>query len=84
MLSSYLNAAMRRARYELIDDPEPYYGEIPDCQGVWATAKSLEDCRRELLETLEGWVVLSLQKGLPIPVLDGITLAAEEPAPVHE
>jgi predicted RNase H-like HicB family nuclease len=72
MLSSYLNAAMRRARYELIGDTEPYYGEIPDCQGVWATAKSLEDCRRELLETLEGWVVLSLQKGLPLPILDGI------------
>jgi predicted RNase H-like HicB family nuclease len=84
MLSSYLNAAMRRARYELINDTEPYYGEIPDCQGVWATGKTLEDCRRELLETLEGWIVLSLQKGLPLPILDGIALAAEEPAPVHE
>ena len=69
MISEYLNAAMRRAKYEIINDPEPYYGEIPDCPGVWATGTTLEDCRQDLQETLEGWLILSLQKGLPIAPL---------------
>ena len=47
---------MKRARYELIDDPEPYYGEIPACKGVWATGTTLEECRQNLLSTLEGWL----------------------------
>jgi len=83
MISQYLDAAMRRAHYEMIEDPEPFYGEFRVCQGVWATGKTLEECRETLLDTLEGWLVLSLQKGLPIPALDGISLAAPEPAEVH-
>lgn len=33
-LTRYLEEAMARARYELIADEEPYYGEIPDLPGV--------------------------------------------------
>ena len=83
MLSEYLDAAMRRAHYEMINDPEPYYGEIRECQGVWATGKSLEECRAALLESLEGWLILSLQRGSPIPALDGISPGAPEPTEVH-
>jgi predicted RNase H-like HicB family nuclease len=82
MIAEYLNSAMRRARYEIIDDPEPYYGEIPECPGVWATGKNLEDCRQSLLDALEGWLILSLERTLPIPSFDGISLKPEEPAPV--
>jgi predicted RNase H-like HicB family nuclease len=81
MLSQYLNAAMRQARYELIDNPQPFYGEIPACRGVWATGSTLEECRQELVETLEEWIVLCLQKALPIPEIEGINIASGEPAP---
>ena len=84
MITEYLNAAMKRARCDLIDDPAPYYGEIPDCKGVWATGTSLEECRQNLLSTLEGWLVLSLQKGLPIPELDDVSVTAEDPTTVSE
>ena len=83
MISQYLDAAMRKAHYEMIDDPEPFYGEIRECRGVWATGTTLEECRETLLETLEGWLLLSLQKGLPVSALDGISLAAPEPTEVH-
>ncbi len=53
--------------YEIVDDPEPYYGEISECKGVWATGETLEECRRNLEEALEGWIVVRLQRGLPIP-----------------
>ena len=32
MISQYLDAAMEQAHYEIIDDVEPYYGEIPPLQ----------------------------------------------------
>lgn len=73
MLSEYIRAAMRRAQYEILDD-ESFYSEIPGFDGVWASATTLEGCREELEEVLEGWIVLSLSKNLPLPTVDGISL----------
>ena len=69
MLIEYIQEALRRARYELIEDEEPYYGEIPDLKGVWATGKTLEECRENLKDVVEGWILVSLKKELPIPSL---------------
>ena len=57
MLTAYITAAMARARYRIIDDGT-YFGEIPGLRGVWAAAKTLEACRSELQEVLEGWLVV--------------------------
>ena len=69
MIKEYIEAALARATYEIIEDEEPHYGEIPSMQGVWASGKTLEECRRSLAETVEDWVLLSIAKGLPIPTL---------------
>jgi predicted RNase H-like HicB family nuclease len=69
MITEYVNAALSRAKYELIEDEEPYYGEVPELKGVWATGKSLEECRHNLAEVIDGWLVVRLKKGLPIPPL---------------
>src|SRR5687768_10239327 len=44
MLTAYLEAAMRNAHYELLPEDGQYYGEIPQCNGVYATAAPLEEC----------------------------------------
>jgi predicted RNase H-like HicB family nuclease len=67
MITEYIQAALTKARYELIEDEEPYYGEVPELAGVWATGKTLEECRRNLAEVIDGWLVVRLRKGLPIP-----------------
>jgi predicted RNase H-like HicB family nuclease len=69
MLTEYIEEAFRRARYEIIEDDEPYYGEAEELKGVWATGKTLEECRNNLKEVVEGWILLSIKKGLPIPSL---------------
>jgi predicted RNase H-like HicB family nuclease len=69
MLTEYVEEALRRARYEIIKDEEPFYGEIEDLKGVWATGKTLEECRSNLKDIVEGWILLSIKKGLPIPKL---------------
>ncbi len=74
MLTAYIQAAMRRAHYEMLDDHEGFYGSIPECQGVWAQADTLEACREELQEVLEGWIILSLRLGHAFPVIAGLDL----------
>lgn len=78
MLSEYIQAAMRRARYEILSDDSSYYGEIPELQGVWANAKTLEECREELQSALEDWLLFCLARGVPIPILDSIDLTIKE------
>lgn len=69
MLTEYIEEALRRATYEIIDDEDPYYGEITELKGVWATGKTLEQCRENLKDVIEGWILVSLKRGLPIPKL---------------
>lgn len=71
MIREYVDAALSRAKYEIIDDEEPYYGEIPDLEGVWATGKTLEECRKNLADVVDGWLIVRLRRGLPIPAIWG-------------
>jgi len=80
MISDYLTAAMRHAKYDILPEDGSYYGEIPECNGVWANASNLEDCRRELEEVLEDWLLIRLRKNLEIPSLDGVSLQVAEVA----
>ena len=66
MISEYVDEALKRAHYEIIDDEEPYYGEIKDLKGVWAAGKTLEDCRAILKEVIEGWILLSIRRGIAV------------------
>ncbi|KUK98384.1 MAG: hypothetical protein XE10_2081 [Methanoculleus marisnigri] len=34
MILEYINAALEHANYEIIEDDEPYYGEIPELPGL--------------------------------------------------
>ena len=74
MLASYLDAAMELATYEIIEGEGMYWGEIPDCQGVWARHKTLPGCQRELREALGDWIALRLRLGLEIPEIAGLNL----------
>jgi predicted RNase H-like HicB family nuclease len=69
MITEYIHAALSRAKYEIIKDKEPYYGEVPGLEGVWATGKTLEECRQNLAEVIDGWLVVRLKRGLTIPPL---------------
>ncbi len=74
MLTEYIQAAMREAHYEILPDGEGYFGKINGLEGVWANAGALEDCREELREVLEEWLLLGLKMGHSIPAVGGIDL----------
>jgi predicted RNase H-like HicB family nuclease len=78
MLTKYLEAALRHAHYEILADDGTYYGEIPECQGVYANAPTLEECRSELAEVLEDWLLFRIYKNLHLPKIDGIELTVDK------
>lgn len=80
MLTQYIKAAMRHARYEILLLDSTFYGEIPECSGVYANAATLEECREELEEVLEEWILLRVAQHLPLPVIEGNELAIKEVA----
>lgn len=69
MLTKYIDAAMRYAHYEILADDGAFYGEIPNCRGVYANARLLEECRTELAEVLENWLLFRIHKNLALPTL---------------
>ncbi|MCE5251981.1 type II toxin-antitoxin system HicB family antitoxin [bacterium] len=70
MIRQYIQSAMKRARYEILQDDKTYYGEILECPGVYSNASTLEQCRNELEEVLEEWILFRVYKNLPIPKID--------------
>jgi len=68
MLTDFITAALKEARYETLPEDNSIYGEIPICQGVYANAMTFEECRQELIEVLD----------LDIPMINNIDLNIRE------
>jgi len=82
MLTAYVLAAMRHAKYEILSDDGSFYGQIPECPGVWASAATLEGCREELQSVLEDWIFIKLRHNDDdFALIDGVDL---NPLPVSE
>ena len=80
MLTKYIQNALRQAKYEILDGDGSFYGEISACNGVYANASTLEECREQLLEVLEEWILFRIYKNFPLPIVDGIELEIHEVA----
>jgi len=75
-LTEYLQAAMRHAEYERLDDGD-WYAHIPGLVGLWASAKTVEDTRNDLFSALEDWLYINAYIAqLKLPEFDGVSIAA--------
>ena len=74
MIREYIAAAMTKAEYKIYEEDNSFYGEIPGFQGVWANNDTLEECRTELEEVLEEWLLFSISRNLDVPVVDGMDI----------
>jgi predicted RNase H-like HicB family nuclease len=68
---------MKQANYEILAD-RTFYGEIPGFKGVFANSATLEECREQLQEVLEGWIVLGLCMRHNLPEVEGIRVDTNE------
>lgn len=64
---------MRQAKFEMLPDGS-IYGHIEGFEGVWASARTITACRRELQEVLEEWMLFRLKHNLPLPIVAEIDL----------
>ena len=72
MLTEFIFKKLKTARYELLEDGT-YFGHFPSIRGIWGSARTLEECREDLREVLEEWLVIKIMRrekvpGLPIKV----------------
>ena len=70
MLTEYIEAALRKARYKILDDDGTFFGEVSEIEGAWGNAATLEECCEDLRQAIEGWLLVSLQHRLPIPIIN--------------
>jgi len=80
VLTDYIQAAMRHAHYEIWPEDGTIFGTIPGFRGVGANAGTLEECRGELQEVLEDWILVALRRGHALPVVDDIDLNVRDVA----
>jgi len=78
MICEYLDRAMEKAVFDVLDDGT-IVGEVPPLQGVLATAPTKEACRKQLVDVIEGWILVRVSRGLDIPSIDGLTISVNRP-----
>ena len=81
MLFEYIQKALRKAEFKLLDNGT-WFAEIPGFEGVLANAQPVEECRIELQEVLEEWLVLKIRYRDPIPEIEGAEIRIKEAAAV--
>jgi len=75
MFAEYIEAALERAVYKILEDEEePIFVSVPELPGAWATGKTIEEARKELISVIEGWIALRLRMGRSIPPIGGHTI----------
>ncbi len=80
MLIEYINKAMSKAVYDKLEDGS-FSGKIPQCPGVVAFGETLYQCRKELISSLEGWLIVKIRHGDILPVVGRINLNKRMPVP---
>ena len=72
LLDDYIDAALKTARYEKIENGTRVYADLPNFPGAWADGATQEEATRTLRQVLKGWIELQLERGQPLPRFKGI------------
>jgi predicted RNase H-like HicB family nuclease len=83
MLTEYIQTALRHAHYEIMENGR-FWGDIPPCPGCWGDGDTLEECRENVRGALECWILVTLEHGAALPVIDGIDPNTREYAEANQ
>jgi predicted RNase H-like HicB family nuclease len=73
LLVDYCQKALKKAEYKQLDHGT-WFAEIDGFQGVWGNGLTIKECRQDLLEVLEEWIILKLQDGDTLPIVDDLEI----------
>ena len=71
MFAEYIAKAVEKAVYERTEDAR-FFATLPGFKGLWAEGKTIEAARRELISSLEDWLLLAIRCGDDVPVIGRI------------
>ena len=74
-LSDYLRAALACAEYELEDGA--VIASVPGAIGFYSAGDSRDEARDNLLDAIEGNILIALQMGWDIPQIPGVEIKTE-------
>ena len=75
-MEHYLKAALACAEYEK-DEDGMIVASVPNCAGFYSQGESYEEARTNLLDAIEGNVMIALQMGWEIPSIPGVEIRTE-------
>jgi len=73
MITKYIEQALAKARYEALEDGS-FCATVPGLRGVLAVGQGVEECRAQLAEVIEEWILVRVARGLDVPRVGGITV----------
>lgn len=62
MFSKYIQAALKLAEYDTLDGG-PYVATAEGLEGVIAIGEPIEECRKDPIEVIVGWIALRVRSG---------------------
>ena len=79
LLRKYIQAALKEAKYTFDEESNSCIAVVEKLPGCWAQGDNLEDAREELESVIEGWILLSIQRGEEIPSVSGVNFNIPHP-----
>jgi predicted RNase H-like HicB family nuclease len=79
-VTEYIDAALKGARFEPIEDTGTVFAEAPGVPGAWAEGRTEAEARRLLGEVIEDWILTRTRLHLEVPALGGTSLSKKIPA----
>ncbi len=73
MIVKYIEKALTRARYQQLEDGS-FCATVPGLRGVLALGRGVEECRTQLAEVVEAWILVRVARGLVVPKLSGVVV----------
>jgi predicted RNase H-like HicB family nuclease len=73
MISRYVAKALERAVYQPIDHGM-WSATVRGLRGVIAVGSTVEECRQQLAEVVEEWVLVRVARQLAVPRLGGVVI----------
>ena len=73
MITKYIDKALERARYEQLENGG-FCATVRGLRGVISTGRNVEDCRDQLAQIVEEWILVRVASQLDVPKLGGVTI----------
>ncbi len=81
MLAEYISKAIEKAEYKKVEEDNAWFASVPGFEGAWGHGSTIEECRKDLMEVVEEWLLIKIQNHEDLPRVKGIELNIKQTLP---